>query len=344
MDKEVTISDVAKAAGVGKGTVDRVLHNRGRVSEETAQKVVNVIQQLGYKPNMAARILARKRAYKIAVILRDKEKDFWDLVKKGINQAEAEYAAMGIVVDRFILNGIDDQEQIKVIESVIADRYDGLAIVPVLSKDVQKLLSQAVKVGIKVLLFNTWIECAETCYVGEDAFQSGCTAGRMMSLLAKSEGRYLVVSQGQGINFGLDQRYQGFRKVIEADRPDLKCLGMIDGEGNYEKAYKMVLDFLSREKIDAIYTTNAVVEVVAKAADECGIGKKIKIIGHDALPSTLKYLREGVIDLLIDQEPQRQGYLAIDKLYRALLLDEKQEDEYTRIDIVIAENEKYREF
>ena len=38
MDKEVTISDVAKAAGVGRGTVDRVLHNRGRVSEETAQK------------------------------------------------------------------------------------------------------------------------------------------------------------------------------------------------------------------------------------------------------------------------------------------------------------------
>ena len=122
MDKEVTISDVAKAAGVGRGTVDRVLHNRGRVSEETAQKVINVIQQLGYKPNMAARILARKRAYKIAVILRDKEKDFWDLVKRGINQAEAEHAEIGIKIERFIVNGIDEKEQIEVIKSVIADQ------------------------------------------------------------------------------------------------------------------------------------------------------------------------------------------------------------------------------
>lgn len=342
MDKEVTISDVAKAAGVGRGTVDRVLHNRGRVSEETAQKVINVIQQLGYKPNMAARVLARKRAYKIAVILRDKEKDFWDLVKKGINQAEGEYGEIGIEVHRFIVNGIDEKGQIEVIKSVIADQYDGLAIVPLLSKNVQKVLSQAVKEGIEVVLFNTRIECANACYVGEDAFQSGRTAGRMMSLLAKTEGRYLVVSQGQGMTYGLDQRYQGFRQVIEADRPDLRCIGFIDGEGDYDKTYKMVSEFLSREEADAIYATNAVVEVVAKAAVEHGVGKQIKIIGHDALTSTLKYLRTGVIDLLIDQEPQRQGYLAIDKLCRALLRDEKMEDEYTRIEIVIAENEKYR--
>lgn len=342
MDKEVTISDLAKAAGVGRGTVDRVIHNRGRVSEETAQKVENVIQQLGYKPNMAARVLARKRAYRIAVILRDKERDFWDLIKKGIDQAEAEHAAMGIIIDRFILNDFDDKEQIEVIKSVIADQYDGLAIVPILSKNIQNVLDHAVEAGIKVLLFNTRIECAKTCYVGEDAFQSGCTAGRMMSLLAKTEGHYLVVSQGQGINFGLNERYQGFRQVIESDRSDLKCIGFIDGEGDYEKVYKKVSDFLSKESVDVIYTTNAVVEVVAKAADEHGMGKQIKIIGHDALPSTLEYLRKGVIDLLIDQEPQRQGYLAIDKICRALLLDEKLQDEYTRIEIVIAENEHYR--
>lgn len=342
MDKEVTISDIAKAAGVGRGTVDRVLHNRGRVSEETAQKVINVIQQLGYKPNMAARILARKRAYRIAVILRDKEKEFWDLVKKGIKQAGAEYAEIGVEIKLFIMNEIDEKEQIEVIKSVITEQYDGLAIVPMQSKNIQKILNQAVKAGIKVLLFNTRIDCAKACYVGEDAYQSGRTAGRMMSLLAKSEGRYLVVSQGQGMTYGLDQRFQGFRQVIETDRPDLKCIGFIDGEGDYQKTYKMVSDFLSKETANAIYATNAVVEVVAKAAVEHGVGKQIKMIGHDALPSTLKYLREGVIDLLIDQEPQRQGYLAIDKLCRALLRDEVQEDEYTRIEIVIAENEKYR--
>ena len=47
----VTINDVAKAAGVSKGTVDRVIHNRGEVSEKSRKKVLKVIEELGYKPN-----------------------------------------------------------------------------------------------------------------------------------------------------------------------------------------------------------------------------------------------------------------------------------------------------
>ena len=43
----VTISDVAKAAGVTRGTIDRVLHERGEVSEETRAKVLKVIKELG---------------------------------------------------------------------------------------------------------------------------------------------------------------------------------------------------------------------------------------------------------------------------------------------------------
>ena len=54
----VTINDVAKAAGVSKGTVDRVIHNRGEVSAKSREKVLRVIEELGYKPNMYASMLA----------------------------------------------------------------------------------------------------------------------------------------------------------------------------------------------------------------------------------------------------------------------------------------------
>ena len=54
----VTINDVAKAAGVSKGTVDRVLHNRGEVSKKSKEKVLRVIEELGYKPNLYASMLA----------------------------------------------------------------------------------------------------------------------------------------------------------------------------------------------------------------------------------------------------------------------------------------------
>ena len=52
--KRVTIKDVARLAKGSKGTVDRVIHNRGEVSEESRAKVLEVIEELGYTPNMYA--------------------------------------------------------------------------------------------------------------------------------------------------------------------------------------------------------------------------------------------------------------------------------------------------
>ena len=49
-DKKVTIKDVAQLAGVSKGTVDRVIHNRGEVSAESFRKVQEVVRKIDYKP------------------------------------------------------------------------------------------------------------------------------------------------------------------------------------------------------------------------------------------------------------------------------------------------------
>lgn len=55
-DKQnIRIVDIAKMANVSVGTVDRILHNRGRVSEEKRIRVENVLKEIDYKPNMVAR-------------------------------------------------------------------------------------------------------------------------------------------------------------------------------------------------------------------------------------------------------------------------------------------------
>lgn len=63
MDKEfsnIRIVDIAKMAGVSVGTVDRVIHNRGRVSEENRKKVQTILEMVHYQPNLMARSLASK--------------------------------------------------------------------------------------------------------------------------------------------------------------------------------------------------------------------------------------------------------------------------------------------
>lgn len=64
-----TLSDVAKAAGVSTATVSRCLNSPAQVVAETRERVLSAVDQLGYTPNIAARIMAAKRSYSIGAII-----------------------------------------------------------------------------------------------------------------------------------------------------------------------------------------------------------------------------------------------------------------------------------
>ena len=64
----VTIKEIAQMAGVSRGTVDRVLNNRGRVSEENARRIREIARSLGYQPNKAGIALAAQKK-KLKIIL-----------------------------------------------------------------------------------------------------------------------------------------------------------------------------------------------------------------------------------------------------------------------------------
>ena len=73
-----TIKEIAALAGVSRGTVDRVLNNRGSVNPATAQKIQEIANALDYKPNRAGLVLAaQKKRLKLGVILFSTENPFF---------------------------------------------------------------------------------------------------------------------------------------------------------------------------------------------------------------------------------------------------------------------------
>src|ERR1700682_2692436 len=76
--KTAGIKDIAKAAGVSIGTVDRALHSRPGISAATRAKIVRMAEQLGYRPNLAARHLKLSRQRKISVHLPQEIASFFD--------------------------------------------------------------------------------------------------------------------------------------------------------------------------------------------------------------------------------------------------------------------------
>lgn len=94
MDKEfsnIRIVDIAKMAGVSVGTVDRVIHNRGRVSEENRKKVQTILEMVHYQPNLMARSLASKKQYHfVAITPSFTHGEYWEAISDGIDKAASE--------------------------------------------------------------------------------------------------------------------------------------------------------------------------------------------------------------------------------------------------------------
>lgn len=97
----VTIRDVAKTAGVSPATVSRALSSPELVESATRDRVIQVAESLGYRPNRAARGLITGRTGNFGLILPDLANPFFPLVVKGIQQAarEAEYQVFVVDTD-----------------------------------------------------------------------------------------------------------------------------------------------------------------------------------------------------------------------------------------------------
>ena len=91
-NKNIRLTDIARLANVSVGTVDRVIHNRGRVSEENIQRVKEIMEQVGYKPNLIARSLAVKKPCHLVALIPDfRLGDYWSAMEYGIRRAEEEW-------------------------------------------------------------------------------------------------------------------------------------------------------------------------------------------------------------------------------------------------------------
>ena len=82
--KPAGIREMAETLGVSIGTVDRALHDRPGISPATRALVLELAEKLGYRPNLAARLLSSRKQHRIAVLFPSEIAAFWDLVRDGV--------------------------------------------------------------------------------------------------------------------------------------------------------------------------------------------------------------------------------------------------------------------
>ena len=182
-----TIKEIARMAGVSRGTVDRVLNNRGAVKPETAKKVRDIANAVQYSPNLAGKTLAvKKKQLKFGFILFSSTASnpfFLDLVR-GIEDRRAMLQEYGASVEIRYATIDNPAKQVQLIDELLEEGIDGLAIAPINHPVVAARLKALTQTGFPVVTTNSDIpDCGRIAYVGSNYYKSRETVAGLMHLV-----------------------------------------------------------------------------------------------------------------------------------------------------------------
>ncbi len=320
----VTIKKVAEAAGVSRGTVDRVLHNRGGVRQEVAEHIRDVAVRLGYFPNRAGRMLAaRKQPVTIGYVLPSEGNGFFEDVKRGIRTAEAEMRDFGLRTILTEVRGFYPNSHIEAIKNMAEQGCNALCVTSADTPEIRDCINHVVESGIPVVTINTDLsDTKRLCYVGSDYLTAGRTAAGLLALCHGSPCLNLLIATGSLEVKGHNDRIKGFLDTLELKATPHRLLRTYETQDDNGLAYEQTRKMLGEhEDANCIYIVAAGVEGVCKAVTELpGKRKKgMRLLCFDDFGAIKNYVRKGVIDFVICQEPAQQGYQSVIKLFNYLL-------------------------
>ncbi|MFF7178547.1 substrate-binding domain-containing protein [Streptomyces sp. NPDC008121] len=257
-----TLEEVAARAGVGRGTVSRVINGSPRVSEQAKAAVGRAIAELGYVPNRAARALAGSRTDAVALVIPETEARlfaepyFLDIIR-GVSAELAD-------ADKQLLLTLirSDKERQRFEQYLAAQRVDGVLLVSVHGDD--PLPDQVRELGLPAVLNGRRSEGETVAYVDSDNVGVGRSA--VVHLAGRGRRRIATITgplDMYGARCRLDGYHQGLDEAGLAPDRRLVATGDFTEEGG-RRAMRELL--ARRPDLDAVFAASDVMAAGARGA------------------------------------------------------------------------------
>jgi len=344
--KNIRILDIAEKAGVSIGTVDRVIHERGEVSQVTRDKILKIIKEFNYRPNILASSLASKKIITFASLIpwAPNKDAYWSKPKEGIEKAIGQLRQFGVVLKQFYFKMENSGTFTAEAERILEISPDGVLLAPWARRESLKFTKELDQRGIPyVFIDSTLKEASPVSFIVQNSYQSGFLAAKLLDYGIKDQSKVLLVHITKELEnaYHLLQREKGFLDYFKSrDNAKHKILRIeVTGRENemFEKLEGLGIDIA---KIDAVFVTNSKVHLAVACFSH--LSKGPKIIGYDLIKKNIELLHQDKIDFLLCQKPESQGFVAANLLFDHIVRKEKVKSEnYTSIDIITKENIEY---
>lgn len=342
-EKKITIFDVAAKAGVSKGTVDRVLHNRGEVSRRSAEKVRKAIEELNYEPNFYASLLATRKNHVIACILPDiVAGEYWEKIRDGFVAGGEAVSNLNIVTRIFHYDQYDADSFAKACAELLASNPSGVVIAPLFKSGTMNLVAELRARDIPYVYVDTKLEEGDYfAYYGMPMYKSGYLCAALLTERCSEE----QVKDIAVVRIHRDKSRQsdptinrraGFNDFIDENFPECNVNNVFIDPAHPETIeptleaffakgpqYKYVVMFNSR--------IHLIADFLAKHPD-----LERRVIGFDNLDANVEALRQGSVGVLIAQHTEDQSRQAVSVLADCILMHKvpANRDFYMHMDIL----------
>jgi LacI family transcriptional regulator len=316
--KKITMTQVARLAGVGTATVDRVLNDRGNVSEDVSKRVLQAARELGIRRLLPQ---SHRRLIRIGVILARPELPL--IARMGF-----EFRRLSSSLDRSIVihrTTLEDERPESFAKALGKTSCDAVVSYmpdhPLVHSAVEGLKSRGVPV---VTVISDVAGSARIGYAGTDHYKAGRSAGYFLTKMGRNPGPIIILCNHLGFQSHAD-RVRGIGDFLKAKAPTWHLAQIVEGLDDRDKselglraAFKLYPDTV------AIYNVGAANIAVAKAIRADVLDSRPVFVGHELTRHTADFLREGLMSITIDQSPELQVRKAVNLILRHFSFGDEQ--------------------
>ena len=344
-NEKIRIKDIAERAGVSVGTVDRVLHKRPNVSPKALEKVNKALEEMDYKPNMYASALAYNKRYTFYFLIpKHASEAYWEEIEEGAQAACERRSDFGISIKMMYYKRFQPDTFVQATNEVLHQKPAGVIVVPSTLELTRKFTDQLHNQQIPFILLDSFMpDLKPLSFYGQDSFQSGYFAARMLMMLAPNEKEIMLMKQMLNGNVASKQqenRETGFRHYMRDHFPEVVIneldLPLSESRAKYDTLLERF--FKKHPLVHHCITFNSKAHIVGEFLLRSNL-RNIQIMGYDMVEKNAECVRRGSISFLIAQHAYMQGYECVETLFDAIVLKrEVTPINYMPIELLTREN------
>lgn len=302
-----TIADIARQAGVGTATVDRVLNKRPGVNAETVQRVLQVVAEFGAPPQPGRP--RRGENFRFAYVLPADDAPFLDLVERQIAQSAGDFRHQHITEVTHRVASSDANEFAAGLTQLAGDgNCQGVALLAPDLPPVKLAINELVRSGVHVVtLFSDVAGSMRETHVGADNRAAGRTAGLLLArMVTPPRDTLLLSSQATRLSAEIDRRI-GFAQVLEERFPKLRLVRTPDLPSDDAGAARAMQRFLKNGDVDqariaGLYNVGSGSAGIVRAIEAVGLAGAVGVVSHDFTDEHRTLLGSGAFAYVLHQD------------------------------------------